>query len=143
MGFSQHAKRGGLSPSLTSPLPSTPTSSASQAPSLSAFGKQRLEEIKQRKANRTQAVAKNLWQEEQEVSIHDTTDLSHEEKEWIEQQEAERRYQHIVTDIQQFKDNQVTICEELHQIKQDITKVKDLVTQLTQIFLEAPPAATH
>ena len=100
LGFSQHAKHGGLSPSLTSPLPSTPTSSASQAPSLSAFGKQRLEEIKQRKASKTQSAAKSLWQEEQEVSIHDTTDLCHKKSEWIEQQEAEQWYQHIVTNIQ-------------------------------------------
>ena len=136
-------------PQISLQVPQSPLQAPRASPRLSAFGQAKLAEIRQKKAQRAQQSKqipdKCLWDESQQTSLPDQIELRQEEQEWIDQEEAERKYQDIKADLQSLKISQQQIQNDvsgLHDLmaslKEDMSLIKDMSTQVAQVFLDAP-----
>ena len=137
------AKHGG--PSMTPPSthvtpsqPASPTpyyhkSAKAAKPQFPAYGKAKLQQVFEKKQKAK--VSHCLWDEQIQESVSDIP-LSTQEKEWIEEEEQERKYNHMLNEIQHIKTSQDKILQNQSVMMQEIAEIKEEITQIANRAIE-------
>ena len=115
------------------------------SPTLSAYGRQKLLQVKkqkEQKLQRAQAAARCNWEEAKQMSIQDTTDLNQAEKEWLDQEEAQCKYDMVITQLFNLHTKQDKLNAQVQEINENLVQIKEVTTQLAQILLDVPPTAS-
>ena len=76
------------------------------------------------------------------MSIQDTTDLNQAEKEWLDQEEAQCKYDMVITQLFNLHTKQDKLNAQIQEMNESLVQIKDVTTQLAQILLDVPPTAS-
>ena len=76
------------------------------------------------------------------MSIQDTTDLNQAEKEWLDHEEAQCKYDTVITQLFNLHTKQDKLNAQIQEMNESLEQIKDVTTQLAQILLDVPPLAS-